>query len=189
MPTYTEAQRLLRRRQITDAARRVFLQKSYTTATMADIVKETGLTEKAVAAHFETKEDVMREVAGILLAERAEAIEKASLRRPVVPPDDLLRELVAAMGLRSLAPLRVHSWSVFLSDPELVGVIAEYAARQQALLAAYAQAWLEHVGLPPEEALLRADALAASRCVDAVRWVDFAADPERLAGRAPSKEG
>lgn len=195
VPKISAERRLDRRREIADAARRCFVEKGFDATTMSDIVTEAGLSAGAIYLHFENKQDLVCQVVSDLLQERTDEMAELTRRRPAPHPVDVLDELVSSRGTGSMAPLRVHAWSVFLREPELTAIFTRHSALRQGLMAEYARAWLVESGVAPEDASLRADSVATvlvglfqgalmqlaadptltvDRFVDAARWIDFA---------------
>lgn len=195
MPKISSERRLDRRREIADAARRCFVERGFDATSVSDIVTEAGLSAGAIYLHYENKQDLVRQVVSDLLQERTDEIAELTRRRPAPHPVDVLSELVSARGSASVAPLRVHAWSVFLREPELTAIFAHHSAVRQGLLSEYARAWLVQSGVAPGDAALRADSVAmilvglfqgvlmqqaanpgltVERFVDAARWIDFA---------------
>jgi AcrR family transcriptional regulator len=104
-----------KRRQILDAAVRVFARRGYHTSRVGDIAEEAGVAHGLLYHYFSSKDDVLetvfRENWGVLL-ERVEAVEGSA-----EPARDQLRH-VAAILLRT-----------WLHEPDVVRVLVRDIAR------------------------------------------------------------
>ena len=59
MPRLTDATKAARRAQIIEAAVTCFLEKGYTSTSMSDIIKASGLSSGSIYSHFSGKEDIL----------------------------------------------------------------------------------------------------------------------------------
>lgn len=78
------------RRQIVEAAQRVFARAGYLDAGIEDIVKEAGVSRGSFYTYFESKIDVFREV----VQEVGDAVDRAVLQRP---PSELGFDVVQSL--------------------------------------------------------------------------------------------
>lgn len=198
MPKLTDDRRTARRTEITQAAARCFEVKGFEAASMADIVKESGLSAGAIYVHFENKDDLIRQVMREALDDRADELDNIAERIPLPTPTELIHELVEGATRRKSSALRIHSWSACLRNPALVDLLRDFAGRRDAALAAYMRAWLIHQGVDAAEANRRSQPLAAlvaalfqgflmqttldpaqsmDQLLDAVALVDFTGNP------------
>ena len=74
MPKVSQEHRDARRAQILRAAAACFERKGYQRTTMADIIRESGLSAGAIYVYFTGKQDIVRAVAEESLSNRAETI-------------------------------------------------------------------------------------------------------------------
>jgi AcrR family transcriptional regulator len=102
MVKLTEQHRLARRRQITEAAIVCFAREGFHRTTMADIVRESGLSPGAIYHYFASKEDVIEAIA----AERHD--REATLNREALAHPDPLQ------ALRML----IRTYGSWLADPD-----------------------------------------------------------------------
>lgn len=160
MPKISDDRRLARRAEIAAAAARCFEAKGYDAASMADIIKESGLSAGAIYVHFENKDDLIRQVMRETLDDRASELDDVAQREPLPTPAELIREIIEGASRRKSGALRIHSWSACLRDPALVEIFREFAARRDAALAAYLEAWLRSQGVTPAEARRRSGPLS-----------------------------
>lgn len=134
MPKLTDDRRTARRTEITQAAARCFEVKGFEAASMADIVKESGLSAGAIYVHFENKDDLIRQVMREALDDRADELDNIAERIPLPTPTELIHELVEGATRRKSSALRIHSWSACLRNPALVDLLRDFAGRRDAAL-------------------------------------------------------
>jgi AcrR family transcriptional regulator len=127
MVKLTEEHRRARRRQITEAAVRCFARDGFHRTTMADIVRESGLSPGAIYHYFAGKDDVIEAIAVERHDHEAE-LNRAALAEP---------DPVAA--LHSL----VRGYAAWLADP------AERVRRRVGV-----QVWAEALRSPTVHALV-----------------------------------
>ena len=63
MAKFTEAQKEGRRQEILAAARRCFARNGFHSATITDIVRESGVSQGTFYLYFQTKDDVIAALA------------------------------------------------------------------------------------------------------------------------------
>ena len=63
VPKISEERKLERSLQILDAARRCFAEKGFHRASMADVIRESGLSAGAVYSYYSSKEELVAAVA------------------------------------------------------------------------------------------------------------------------------
>jgi AcrR family transcriptional regulator len=68
MPKVTDAHRLARRQQIVDAARTCVAEQGFHKTTMADVIRESGLSAGAVYGYFKSKDEIVAAIADDALA-------------------------------------------------------------------------------------------------------------------------
>jgi len=86
----------LKRRQIMDGARSVFLGAGYDGASMNDIARAAGVSKGTLYAYFESKEDLFE---AIIRAEYAQAAERLCIFRE----SDNVREALTDFGFRLMS--------------------------------------------------------------------------------------
>jgi TetR/AcrR family transcriptional repressor of nem operon len=67
----------VRRRKILEAAGRLFRERGFDAVSIADIMKEAGLTHGAFYGHFQSKDDLIAQALGYALAESDEPVDPA----------------------------------------------------------------------------------------------------------------
>jgi len=68
MPKVTEEHRVARREQIINAARSCVIQQGFHKTTMADVIRESGLSAGAVYGYFKSKEEIVAAIADSALS-------------------------------------------------------------------------------------------------------------------------
>jgi AcrR family transcriptional regulator len=124
MPKVSDAHRESRRDQILDAAAACFLRNGVQATTVAEIIRESGLSAGAIYGYFPGKQAlalaVMRREAGGRTAElEAEARENA------LSPGQIIASISAAFLRRRPAPaLIVQMWGEAASNPDFEQIAA-----------------------------------------------------------------
>jgi TetR/AcrR family transcriptional regulator, transcriptional repressor of aconitase len=118
-----------RRQQILDAARQVFVQKGYASATMQDIAAEADLAAGSLYRYFPGKSDLIAEVAMDCCAQDIALFTQTASHVP--SPAAALRELgeevreqMRPENRAEQAALRLESYTATLRDDELRSRVA-----------------------------------------------------------------
>lgn len=91
MPRLIEATKQARRAQILDAAFNCFTRNGYINTSIADIIKESGLSSGSIYSHFDGKKDILEAT----LKHRVEGIHKAYHEIPDEPtPREIARFII-----------------------------------------------------------------------------------------------
>jgi TetR/AcrR family fatty acid metabolism transcriptional regulator len=131
-----------RRKQIQEAALRVFARKGYRNTVVEDVAKEAGVSKGTIYTYFDRKEELLGAVARGLMAElegREEAILESD-RPPLEKIRAMLHEFVDAVGHREgFANVMLDIWGAGLRNPDRFGIdfaalYAEYRALLRTLL-------------------------------------------------------
>lgn len=85
MPAIADRTGAETRQAIIDEAARVFRDKGYETATLAEIASSLDITRSAVLHHFESKEQVLREVIAPLLAALDDLLDRREAAGRLTP--------------------------------------------------------------------------------------------------------
>ncbi|MFV0375484.1 TetR/AcrR family transcriptional regulator [Microbacterium sp.] len=118
MPKISDARREERRAEILEAALRCFTRSGYQQTSMADIIRESGLSSGAIYLYFDSKTEIIRSVAsGILDARRSELL--AAGGHAPLSPARIVRLL--AEGMRGSVPFSavVQAWGQAAVDDDL----------------------------------------------------------------------
>ena len=130
MPKVSQEHRDARRAQILQAAAACFERKGYQRTTMADIIKESGLSAGAIYVYFAGKQDIVRAVAQESVTARVEAIT-AQAGDGALSPGDLVAAAVAS-GAAAAPFFAPELWSLARRDDkvrELLGFSQRCARR------------------------------------------------------------
>jgi len=122
MPRVTESYREARRDEIARAAVRCIERSGLSETTIADIVRESGLSAGALYSHFTNKAELARYVVARFLGVRREEIEAAGRSGRLLAPREILRMMLAAFVepdaiVTPMLPLQF--WAAASFDPGL----------------------------------------------------------------------
>lgn len=154
MPKVSQEHRDARRAQILRAAAACFERKGYQRTTMADIIRESGLSAGAIYVYFTGKRDIVRAVAEESLSIRAETII-AQADDGALGPAGLVAAAVDSAAMPSFAP---ELWSLASRDAEVRELLVGFLGDARAMAETAARAWAEQHpevsdahGLSPKE--------------------------------------
>lgn len=161
MPKVTEEHRSEMRRRIQDAALACFARKGFAGASMADIVKEAGLSAGAVYVYYVSKADLMIDVARRVMEPRLAVLETAKAGEEVTPPSAVFIELLDSLLIDNpFLSVMVQVWGESSYDGEFAdfasGVFESLIEEFTAYLTSYLQ---ERRGLDAESAWARASVM------------------------------
>jgi TetR/AcrR family transcriptional regulator, transcriptional repressor of aconitase len=139
VPRVTDSYLQARRRQIMDAAITCFARDGFHTATMQDIVAETGLSAGAIYRYFPAKEDIVAAIAAEHHAAEAAAFTAAMTEGDVAAA---LRHIVrASLGRLADAEeqrwrrITVQVWAEALRDDRVMSIVRDGLDEPVAILA------------------------------------------------------
>lgn len=143
MPRVTPAYRMARREEIAAAAVRCLERQGVRDTSIADIVKESGLSTGAIYSHFSNKAELARYIVGAHLGVRIDELEAAARRGIVLTPRDVLLSMLRIFSETGLSPaLVVQFWGEAMVDAsvreEMVHTIARLREGLEAALAPWA---------------------------------------------------
>lgn len=144
----------MRRDQVLDAARRCFARDGFHSTTMADVVRESGMSAGAVYRYFPSKSSlVLASAQGATGHTREILAEMLAGGHPVAPHEVLrvvLTDLVAGAGEdQTTLRLAVSGWGEALRDDHLMGDLSRLHSDLRASLHALVVRWVEAGHLPP----------------------------------------
>lgn len=123
-----------RRKQILDAAARVFAQKGYERATIADIARAAGIAEGSIYNYFKNKNDLLISIPRHAIQPTVEVMRArmASFSSDALPPEQMLTTLVQNM----IATLQqnTHLFRILLSTLPTMPQTARTQYLNQAIL-------------------------------------------------------
>ncbi|TCC42382.1 TetR/AcrR family transcriptional regulator [Kribbella speibonae] len=126
MPKVTEEHRLARRAQIVAAARTCVLEDGFHKTTMADVIRESGLSAGAVYGYFKSKEEIVAAIAEDALSTVDEVFQKIlATEQPLTPLMALETALdhVVEVSERpggDVTRVAVQAWAEALRNPAIM---------------------------------------------------------------------
>ena len=148
MPRVSDAHRAARRQQIAEAALAV-LARYGPEASIAQIVRECGLSAGAIYGNFENKAELARYIAGQLLHRRIGTLDDAVSDGEVRTPVEVLRLFMELHRTPPDLSVLLQFWGEATVDPELHTVLRE---RVEELRDAFARALEPWAAAQPEAA-------------------------------------
>ncbi|TDD28558.1 TetR/AcrR family transcriptional regulator [Kribbella turkmenica] len=128
MPKVTEEHRAARRAQIVAAARRCVIEQGFHKTTMAEVIRESGLSAGAVYGYFKSKEQIVEAIAEEALSTVDELFGKLLASEEPLSP---LAALEAALNhVVSIAErpggdvtrVAIQAWSEALRNPAIMTI-------------------------------------------------------------------
>jgi AcrR family transcriptional regulator len=133
MPKVTEEHRANRRREIVLAARKCVVEQGFHKTTMADVIRESGLSAGAVYGYFKSKEEIVAAIADEALSAVDQLFEGIlSSPGPVSPVGALQAVLehvlrIAEMPDNDLTRVAIQAWAEALhNDAIMVTASSKY---------------------------------------------------------------
>jgi AcrR family transcriptional regulator len=128
MPKVTAEHRLARRRQIVGAARRCVIEQGFHKTTMADVIRESGLSAGAVYGYFKSKEEIVEAIAEEALSTVDELFGKILASEEPLSPFAALEaalDHVVAIAERpggDVTRVAIQAWSEALRNPAIMTI-------------------------------------------------------------------
>jgi AcrR family transcriptional regulator len=149
------------RARIQDAALACFARRGFAGASMADIVREAGLSAGAVYVYYASKADLMIDVARRVMAPRMAVLEAAKSGGEVTAPAEVFVEIIDSLLIDNpFSPVMVQVWGESSYDTEFAnfarGTFETLIAEFTDYLALYLQ---DQRGVDAETARARAAVL------------------------------
>ncbi|TCO45630.1 TetR family transcriptional regulator [Kribbella antiqua] len=126
MPKVTEEHRLARRQQIVAAARRCVIEQGFHKTTMAEVIRESGLSAGAVYGYFKSKEEIVAAIADDALSAVDELFQKVlATEAPLTPVAALEMALnhvvtVAERPDGDVTRVAIQAWAEALRNPAIM---------------------------------------------------------------------
>ena len=155
MPKVTEAHRESRREQILLAAWKCFSRKGFHSTSMADVIKEAGLSAGAVYLYFRSKDEIIVAVGSQVFAGIQGRLAEFASHEPPPSPAEIARFLVQQPVLAQeqapadLFPLLLAVWSEATRNPALIAVADEIFGTLRTLITGMLERWLAAGGTLP----------------------------------------
>lgn len=142
MPRLSEDARQERRARIAEAAVRSFARKGIAGTSMADIIKEAGLSAGSIYSHFDSKAQLMRFTASAMMETRGGALIKSFKETGEVPgPHAVLRHMVHEVLPTEFGQVLVSLFAEAATNPELLEVVRESLQKARAMVGAFLEGW------------------------------------------------
>jgi AcrR family transcriptional regulator len=128
MPKVSQAHKDARRRQILEAATRCVAEQGFHRTTMADVIREAGLSAGAVYGYFKSKTELIRAIADSALGAAADRLEQLVDAPGRLTPARVLEELLAAAleAYGDTSPrVAVQVWAEAARDPEVAAMASD----------------------------------------------------------------
>lgn len=107
MPKLTEATKKARKSQIIQAAMDCFLENGYSATTMAQIIRQSGLSSGSIYSHFSSKEEILREA---ITSNLAGIKETTPLPGKILPPRQLAHQFFNRLDIARGAKIMLTVW-------------------------------------------------------------------------------
>ena len=164
MPRLTDETRDARRRQILDAAVACFRRRGFTGTSMAEIIRESGLSAGSIYSHFSSKDEILQATAERTLQRAERILAEAASAEQAVTPRGIARTVPRDVVDRDLMRMFLQLWSEAILDPRIAQLARGNLRRVRDLMAGALLPWARRQGDagPAEElARRRADGLLA----------------------------
>ncbi|WP_370617988.1 TetR/AcrR family transcriptional regulator [Mumia sp. Pv 4-285] len=160
MPKVSEEHKAARREEIARAALRCFATKGYAGTSMADIIRESGLSAGAIYGYYRNKNELVREAMRSVVVGRFTELERGASGDEVTPPGDLLVQFLRSVSeVAGQAPgMVLQVWSTAQLDPELKESVAGGLAEIGRLFRDHLERWYVSRGVDEQDARIRAAA-------------------------------
>jgi AcrR family transcriptional regulator len=172
----TERNKNRTRRELAEAASRLFLERGYSSTTVQDIVDAVDISPRTFFRYFPCKEDVVTAIARLSMDD---SIDHLAEHEPTEPIGQVLRAMMRTSLTRVCEdPASARAFQVMLRDtPTLRGRWLEEQRRNRDRLAEAVRPWFAPHGHPLVRHLVAGAALLA---VDEVMacWADDATNPD-----------
>ncbi len=164
MPRLTDETRDARRRQILDPAAACFRRRGFTGTSMAEIIRESGLSAGSIYSHFSSKDEILQATAERTLQRAERILAEAASAEQAVTPRGIARTVPRDVVDRDLMRMFLQLWSEAVLDPRIAQLARGNLRRVRDLMAGALLPWARRQGDagPAEElARRRADGLLA----------------------------
>ncbi|MCB1297366.1 MAG: TetR/AcrR family transcriptional regulator [Microthrixaceae bacterium] len=149
MPKISDEQRDARRTEIMNAALRCFVRSGYQQTSMADIIAESGLSAGAIYSYFSSKQELIRDVAaGVLANRRSELI--AAQQDHVLSPAEIITTIAAGFGKDAPIEALIQTWAEATVDPEVRDLVLNALATMRTVIVGALARWAESLPRLPE---------------------------------------
>lgn len=142
MPKVTEAYRVARRDEIIGVATQCFAAKGYRGTSMADIIRESGLSAGAIYGHFAGKKELLAAVAERVVAVREDELTaRGDARGGPLSPGEIIATLVDGIRRERFSGVIVQLWAEAAVDPDIGRLIEAVLDRLRHAVGARIAEW------------------------------------------------
>jgi AcrR family transcriptional regulator len=155
MPKVSDAHRESRREQILIAAWKCFSRNGFHSTSMADVIREAGLSAGAVYLYFRSKDDIIVAVATQVFGGIQGRLLDFAQQEPPPSPAEMATFLVRQPVLAreqapaDLFPLLLAVWSEATRNPALIEVAESILSELRTLLTTMLGRWVDAGGTLP----------------------------------------
>jgi len=155
MPKVTEEHRESRREQILIAAWKCFSRNGFHSTSMADVIREAGLSAGAVYLYFRSKDEIIVAVGSQVFGGIQGRLAEFAKEEPPPSPADiagfLIRQPVLAreQAPADLYPLLIAVWSEATRNPALIDLADEIFGILRTLITGMLERWMDAGGTLP----------------------------------------
>ena len=155
MPKVTDAHRESRREQILLAAWKCFSRNGFHSTSMADVIKEAGLSAGAVYLYFKSKDEIIVAVASQVFGGIQGRLAEFATHEPPPSPAEIagfmVRQPVLAreQAPADLFPLLLAVWSEATRNPDLVALAEQIIGTLRSLITGMLERWVATGGTLP----------------------------------------
>jgi AcrR family transcriptional regulator len=168
MPRRSDEHLAMRRDQIVRAALRAFAREGFHATSMADVIRESGMSAGAVYRYFPSKNDLVVACASTVFDAARGALQAAMTAPEPVPPTRALETMLTTALERAtsnedgidFSRVGVTAWAEALRDDELLRLVRSLYGALRTDLATVLARWRDAGNLPPD-----ADIEAASQAL------------------------
>ena len=127
MPKVTDEHRSARRLQIVEAARRCVIEQGFHKTTMADVIRESGLSAGAVYGYFKSKDEIVAAIADNALSSIDELFQGILASDAPLSPADALRATlehvvrIAEQPGGDVTRVAIQAWAEALHNETIMG--------------------------------------------------------------------
>ena len=148
----------MRREQIVRAALRAFAREGFHATSMADVIRESGMSAGAVYRYFPSKNDLVLACASAVFDAARGALQAAMTATEPVPPTRALGMMLTTALDRAtnnddgidLTRVGVTAWAEALRDEELLRLVSGLYGALRSDLATVLTRWRDAGHLPPD---------------------------------------
>lgn len=131
MPKVTDEHRAARRQQILAATLRCVAVEGFHRTTMADVIRESGLSAGAVYGYFKSKDELILAIAEFGLGLMEAEVGALTARDPVPSPEEVTEHLAGAVvtqaeaGDVDITRVLVAVWAEAVRDENVRAIVSE----------------------------------------------------------------